>query len=62
MLTDAPLPLRLIGGVPGLSRQFMRTRGTMKAQRAQEAIPEPSLESRIAGVSMTHSSRGTSGS
>src|SRR5262245_12781061 len=61
MTSSAPLPLRLIGGVPGLSRQFMRTRATMKAQRAQykkmfkmdpDAIPVPYLESRIAGVSI----------
>lgn len=61
MSNSAPLPLRVIGGVPGLSRRFMRTRGTVKAQRAQyrqmfgmdpDAIPEPYLASRVAGVSI----------
>lgn len=61
MSSSAPLPLRAIAGVPGLSRLFMRTRGTVKAQRAQyaqmfgmdpDAIPEPYLASRVAGVSI----------
>lgn len=61
MSSSAPLPLRIIAGVPGLSRRFMRTRGTVKAQRAQyrqmfgtdpDEIPEPYLESRVAGVSI----------
>jgi pimeloyl-ACP methyl ester carboxylesterase len=61
MLSKAPLPLRLIGGVPGLSRQFMRTRGSVQAQRAQykkmfgtdpSRVPVPYLESRVAGVSI----------
>lgn len=62
MTNSAPLPLRVIAGVPGLARQFMRTRGSIKAQRAQykqmfgmadpDAIPDPYLESRVAGVSI----------
>lgn len=61
MSNSAPLPLRIIAGVPGLSRRFMRTRGTVKAQRAQyrqmfgtdpDQIPAPYLASRIAGVSI----------
>jgi pimeloyl-ACP methyl ester carboxylesterase len=61
MSTSAPLPLRVIAGVPGLSRKFMRSRGSIKAQRAQykqmfgmdpEAIPGPYLASRVAGVSI----------
>lgn len=61
MPNSASLPLRIIAGVPGLSRLFMRTRGTAKAQRAQyrqmfgmdpDEIPEPYLEARIAGVSI----------
>lgn len=61
MSSSAPLPLRVIAGVPGLSRRFMRSRGSLKAQRAQyrqmfgidpDTIPEPYLESRVAGVSI----------
>jgi pimeloyl-ACP methyl ester carboxylesterase len=61
MVSSAPLPLRLIGGLPGLSSRFMRTRGSRKAQRAQyrrmfgmdpDTIPEPYLDARIAGVSI----------
>jgi len=62
LVSDAPLPLRLIGGVPGLSRRFMRSRGSVKAQRAQykqmfgmadpDRIPAPYLASRVAGVSI----------
>lgn len=61
MTSSAPLPLRLIAGVPGLSSRFMKTRGSIKAQRAQyrqmfkhdpDTIPEPYLESRVAGVSI----------
>lgn len=61
MFSNAPLPLRLASSVPGLSARFMRTRGSMKAQRAQyrqmfkmdpDTIPEPYLESRVAGVSI----------
>lgn len=58
---SAPFPLRLIGGVPGLSRRFMKTRGSIEAQRAQyrqmfkidpDEIPAPYLEARVAGVSI----------
>lgn len=61
MTSSAPLPLRVIAGVPGLSRQFMRTRGSVKAQRAQykqmfgmdpDTIPDAYLQSRVAGVSI----------
>jgi pimeloyl-ACP methyl ester carboxylesterase len=61
MTSSATLPLRLIAGVPGLSSRFMKTRGSIKAQRAQykqmfkqdpDTIPEPYLESRVAGVSI----------
>lgn len=61
MSSSAPLPLRVIAGVPGLSRRFMKTRGNLKAQRAQyrqmfgmdpDTIPTPYLESRVAGVSI----------
>jgi pimeloyl-ACP methyl ester carboxylesterase len=61
MSSSAPLPLRVLGGVPGLSRRFMKSRGSIKAQRAQykqmfgmdpDSIPEPYLQSRIAGVSI----------
>jgi len=61
MSSSAPLPLRVIAGVPGLSRRFMKSRGTVKAQRAQyrqmfgmdpDTIPEPYLASRVAGVSI----------
>lgn len=59
--SSAPLPLRLIAGVPGLSRRFMKTRGSIEAQRAQyrqmlkmdpDTIPGPYLEARVAGVSI----------
>jgi len=61
LVSSAPVPLRLIAGVPGLSRQFMKTRGSLEAQRAQykqmfkmdpDTIPEPYLEARVAGVSI----------
>jgi len=61
MSNSAPLPLRIIAGVPGLSRLFMRTRGSIKAQRAQyrqmfgtdpDTVPEPYLAARVAGVSI----------
>jgi pimeloyl-ACP methyl ester carboxylesterase len=61
MTSSAPLPLRVIAGVPGLSSRFMKTRGSIKAQRAQykqmfkmdpDTIPEPYLEARVAGVSI----------
>ena len=61
MVSSAPLPLRLIAGVPGLSRRFMKTRGSIEAQRAQyrqmfktdpDTIPVPYLEARVAGVSI----------
>jgi pimeloyl-ACP methyl ester carboxylesterase len=59
--TSAPLPLRIIAGIPGLSSRFMKTRGSLDAQRTQyrqmfkmdpDAIPLPYLESRVAGVSI----------
>ncbi len=61
MSSSAPLPLRVIAGVPGLSSRFMKTRGSIKAQRAQykemfkmdpDTIPVPYIESRVAGVSI----------
>lgn len=61
MSRSAPVALRVVGGVPGLSSRFMRTRGSIKAQRAQYrrmfgtdpgTIPQPYLESRVAGVSI----------
>jgi pimeloyl-ACP methyl ester carboxylesterase len=61
MISSAPLGLRVIAGVPGLSRRFMRSRATIEAQRAQykqmfgmdpDTIPEPYLRSRVAGVSI----------
>jgi pimeloyl-ACP methyl ester carboxylesterase len=61
MSSSAPLPLRVIAGVPGLTSRFMKTRGSIKAQRAQykqmfkmdpDRIPEPYLQARVAGVSI----------
>ncbi len=61
LVSSAPLPLRVIGGVPGLSRRFMKSRGSIEAQRAQyrqmfkmdpDTIPVPYLEARVAGVSI----------
>lgn len=61
MSRSAPLPLRVIAGVPGLSSRFMKSRGSIEAQRAQykqmfkmdpDTIPEPYLQARVAGVSI----------
>jgi len=61
LVSSAPVPLRLIAGVPGLSSRFMKSRGSLDAQRAQyrqmfkmdpDTIPEPYLEARVAGVSI----------
>ncbi|MFN8173780.1 MAG: alpha/beta hydrolase [Solirubrobacteraceae bacterium] len=61
MSRSAPLPLRVIAGVPGLSKRFMRTRASVEAQRAQykrmfgmdpDLVPEPYLASRVAGVAI----------
>jgi len=61
LVSSAPLPLRVVAGVPGLSRRFMKSRGSLGAQRAQykqmfkmdpDTIPEPYLEARVAGVSI----------
>lgn len=61
MFSSVSRPLRLIGGVPGMSHRFMKTRGTMEAQRQQyrqmfgidpDTIPVPYLEARVAGVSI----------
>ena len=56
-----PLALRLICGVPGLAKRFMKARPTMEAQRAQyrdmfhvkpDTIPSLYLELRIAGIQL----------
>lgn len=56
-----PLPLRIICGIPGLSRRFMKGRPTMEAQRKQYRemfhvdlgkVPELYFETRIAGIQL----------
>ena len=56
-----PLALRIICGVPGLAKRFMKTRPTMEAQRAQyrdmfhvkpDSIPPLYFELRIAGLQL----------
>jgi len=64
---EIPLALRIIGGVPGMSRLFMRGRGTLEAQKSQyremfhidpETVPELYFATRIAGIGLP-SERGT---
>lgn len=56
-----PLPLRIICGIPGMSRLFMNKRPTMEAQRKQyeqmfkvntDGIPDLYFETRIAGLNL----------
>lgn len=56
-----PLSLRIICGIPGLSRRFMKGRPTMEAQRKQyremfhvdlEKVPDLYFETRIAGIQL----------
>jgi 4,5:9,10-diseco-3-hydroxy-5,9,17-trioxoandrosta-1(10),2-diene-4-oate hydrolase len=56
-----PVGLRIICGVPGLARRFMKARPTMEAQRAQyrnmfhvkpDSIPPLYFELRIAGIQL----------
>jgi len=56
-----PLSLRIICGIPGLSRRFMKGRPTMEAQRRQyremfhvdlEKVPDLYFETRIAGIQL----------
>jgi pimeloyl-ACP methyl ester carboxylesterase len=60
-IRSIPLPLRIICGIPGLSRRFMKSRPTMDAQRKQyrdmfhvdlEKIPPLYFETRIAGIQL----------
>lgn len=60
-IRSLPLPLRIICGIPGLSRRFMKNRPTMEAQRKQyremfhvdlDKIPELYFETRIAGIQL----------
>lgn len=64
---EMPPALRILGGVPGMSRLFMRHRGTMKAQKSQyremfhidpATVPDLYFETRIAGIGLP-SERGT---
>jgi pimeloyl-ACP methyl ester carboxylesterase len=66
----APLMLRLICGVPGLARLFMKGRPTMEAQRKQyrkmfhvdvDKIPDLFLETRIAGIRLPSELGGRTG-
>jgi pimeloyl-ACP methyl ester carboxylesterase len=58
---ELPLAIRIICGVPGLSRRFMKARPTMEAQRKQyremfhvdlTKVPELYFETRIAGLQL----------
>jgi len=58
---ELPLAMRIICGVPGLSRRFMKARPTMEAQRKQyremfkvelNKVPELYFETRIAGLQL----------
>lgn len=64
---EMPLALRIICGVPGMSRLFMRNRGTMEAQKKQyremfhvdpATVPDLYFQTRIAGLGLP-SERGT---
>jgi pimeloyl-ACP methyl ester carboxylesterase len=56
-----PLPLRIICGVPGMARLFMRNRGTMAVQKSQyrqmfhtdpAIVPDLYFATRIAGIAL----------
>lgn len=58
---ELPLGLRIICGVPGMAKRFMKARPTMEAQRAQyrnmfhvkpDSIPPLYFELRIAGIQL----------
>lgn len=58
---SVPLPLRVICGIPGLARRFMKGRPSMQAQRSQfrkmfrvdpDKIPALYFETRIAGIQL----------
>jgi pimeloyl-ACP methyl ester carboxylesterase len=60
-IRSLPLPFRIICGIPGLSRRFMKSRPTMEAQRKQyrdmfhvdlDKIPTLYFETRIAGIQL----------
>jgi pimeloyl-ACP methyl ester carboxylesterase len=61
LIKSAPFPLKIIGGVPGLSRRFMKGRPSVEAQRDQyrtmfhvdpDTVPELFFETRIAGLQL----------
>lgn len=67
---DIPLPLRIICGIPGLSRRFMKGRPTMEAQKKQyrhmfhvepDTIPALHFETRIAGIQLPSAQGGSTG-
>lgn len=70
MVRSVPLPLRIICGVPGLSRRFMKGRPTMEAQKKQyrqmfnvdpDKIPDLHFETRIAGIQLPSAQGGNTG-
>lgn len=70
MVRALPMPLRVICGIPGLSRRFMKGRPTMEAQRQQyrqmfhvdpDTIPVLHFETRIAGVQLPSAQGGSTG-
>jgi pimeloyl-ACP methyl ester carboxylesterase len=70
MVRSVPLALRIICGIPGLSRRFMKGRPTMEAQRQQyrrmfhvdpDTIPTLHFETRIAGIQLPSAQGGDTG-
>lgn len=70
MTRDLPFPLRLICGVPGLAKLFMKGRPTIEAQKKQyrqmfhvdpERVPTLYFETRIAGINLPSSQGGPTG-
>jgi pimeloyl-ACP methyl ester carboxylesterase len=70
MTRDLPLPLRLICGVPGLAKLFVKGRPTLEAQKRQyrqmfhvdlEKVPTLYFETRIAGINLPSSQGGQTG-
>jgi pimeloyl-ACP methyl ester carboxylesterase len=64
---ELPLPLRVICGIPGMSRLFMRGRPTLEAQKKQyqqmfhidpSTVPDLYFETRLAGIELP-SAQGT---
>lgn len=70
MTRALPLPVRIICGIPGLARRFMKGRPTLQAQRQKyrrmfhvdpDAIPPLHFETRIAGIQLPSAQGGETG-